>query len=134
MPILTFDSQVLSSFGTPPANLTYSLSGGSFGYKTVELRTVGTTDSKQVVGVAFNSLTAPGSGNGVFTTLSAFNGTTLRVDTAYIGTTFALVYQDRSSSLFTVISTGPTTRQTLTANGFDTVTPEFKRLWTLGYI
>lgn len=134
MALISFNSQVLSAFGLGPLNLNYSLSGGSFGYNTVELRTVGTTSSKQVVGVAFNSLTSPGSGTGVFSTLSAFNGTTLRVDRAYSGATFALIFSDRSTSLFTVTTAATTTQQTLTANDFDSVWPEIRRLRLLEYI
>ena len=134
MALISFNSQVLSAFGLEPLNLNYSLSGGSFGYNTVELLTVGTTSSKQVVGVAFNSLTSPGSGTGVFSTLSAFNDTTLRVDRAYSGATFALIFSDRSSSLFFVATAVAPTQQSLTANGFDTVYSEIRRLKQLGYI
>lgn len=135
MPIISFTSQVLSAYGQTPANLTWSVSGGS---NTVELLTVGTgpfnvasLSAKQVRGVAFNALTSPASGTGAFATLSAATGTTLRVDRAYNGSTFAVIYTDNSSTLFTC-ATG-TTAQTLTDNGFDSVTPEIRRLFVLGY-
>jgi hypothetical protein len=139
MPIISFTSQVLSAYGQTPSNLTWSVSGGSGGFNTVELLTVGTgpitsatLSAKQVRGIAFNALTSPASGAaGAFATLSAATGTTFRVNRAYNGSTFAVIYTDNSSALFTCI-TG-TAAQTLTANDFDSVTPEVRRLFVLGY-
>jgi hypothetical protein len=140
MPIISFTSQVLSAYGQAPSNLSWSVSGGSGGFNTVELLTVGTgpvTDAslsaKQVRGLAFNALTSPASGTNSFATLSAATGTTLRVDRAYNGSTFAVIYTDGSSTLFTCVTGAGTTAQSLTANGFDTVTPEIRRLVVLGY-
>lgn len=134
MPVISFNNQVLSSFGTTPLNLNWSLSSeGQF--KTVELLTTGTTASKAVRGIAFNTLlssaVSPASGTGSWAILSAFAGTTFRVDRAYNGQTMAIVFTDDSSSLFTVI-TG-TSQQTLTANGFDTSFPLIKKEVYLGY-
>lgn len=136
MAILSFNSQVLSAFGQTPANLSWSLSGGN---NTVHLVTVGTgplnvvaLSAKQVRGIAFNALTSPTSGTGIKASLSAFSGTTFNVDRAYNGTTFAVVYTDNTSTIFTCV-TG-TAQQTLTANGSDTVTPELRRLTVLGYM
>lgn len=139
MPIISFTNQALSSYGISPSNLTWSVSGDST-IKTVELLTVGTgsvlsttLSSKQVRGLAFNALTSPASGTGAWSvTLSAATGTTFRVDRAYNGQTFAVMYTDGSSTLFTVV-TG-TAAQSLTANGFDTTTPETRRKVLLGYI
>lgn len=140
MPIISFTSQVLSSFNVEPTNLSWSLSGGQDGFNTVELLTVGTgplnvpsLSAKQVRGIAFNSLTSPASGTGIFATLSAATGNTLRVDRAYRGSTFAVIYTDGSSTLFTCVTGAGTTSQSLTANGFDSVTPETRRLVQLGY-
>jgi hypothetical protein len=140
MPIISFTSQVLSAYGQTPSNLTWSVSGGSDGFNTVQLLTVGTgplndatLSAKQVRGIAFNALTSPASGTGIFATLSAHSGTTLRVDRAYNGSTFAVIYTDNSSALFTCITGVGTPSQTLTANGFDSVTPEIRRLFVLGY-
>ncbi len=140
MAVIGFNNQALSAFGDSPANLSWSLSSSGT-FKTVELLTVGTAgttpalSSKRVRGIAFNTLlssaVSPASGTGSFATLSAFSGTTFRVDRAYNGGTMALLFTDESSSLFTVL-TG-TTQQSLTANGFDTSFPEIKRLWLLGY-
>lgn len=135
MPIISFNSQVLSAYGQSPANLSWSLSGAT---NTVVLSTVGTgplnnasLSAKQVRGIAFNALTSPASGTGAFATLSAATGTTFRVDQAYNGRTFAVIYTDNTSTLFTCV-TG-TAAQSLTANGFDSVTPEIRRLVALGY-
>ena len=134
MAIIGFNNQVLSAFGQTPSNLSWSLSSAGT-YKTVELRTVGTnTGTLSTIGVrglAFNTLTSPASGTGTFVTLSAALGTTFRVDRAYNNATFAILYTNGTSSLFTCL-TG-TTLQSLTANGFDTTYPEVRRLWLLGY-
>lgn len=139
MPIISFTSQALSAYGQTPSNLSWSVSGGSTSFKTVELLTVGTgpfnnasLSAKQVRGIAFDALTSPASGTGTFsTTLSAATGTTFRVDRAHNGATFAVIYTDGSSTLFTC-TTG-TSAQSLTANGFDTTYPEIRRLFVLGY-
>ena len=138
MPIISFTNQALSSFGFTPSNLTWSVSGDS-PIKTVQMLTFGTgsvlsttLSSKQVRGIAFNALTSPASGTGIFATLSAATGTTFRVDRAYNGQTFAVIYTDGTSTLFTCV-TG-TAAQSLTANGFDTVIPDTRRKYLLGYI
>jgi len=141
MPIISFTSQVLSAYGQTPSNLSWSISGGSTAYKTVELLTVGTgpinnasLSAKQVRGVVFNALTSPASGTGTFTAaLSAATGTTFRVDRAHNGATFGVIYIDGSSTLFTCVTGASTTAQSLTANGFDTTYPEIRRLVVLGY-
>ena len=142
MAVIGFNNQALSAFGDSPANLSWSLSSSGT-FKTVELLTVGTAgttpelSSKRVRGIAFNTLlssaVSPASGTGSFATLSAFSGTTFRVDRAYNGSTMALLFTDESSSLFTALTGAGTTQQSLTANGFDTSFPEIKRLWLLGY-
>jgi hypothetical protein len=136
MPVISFNNQVLSAFGLDSVNLSWSLSStGQF--KTVELLTTGTTASKAVRGVAFNTLlssaVSPASGTGSFATLSAFAGTTFRVDSAYNGQTMAVVFTDDSSSLFTVVTGATTTQQNLTANGFDTSYPVIQQEVYLGY-
>jgi len=136
MPVISFNNQVLSAFDTNPSNLSWSLSSAGQ-WKTVELLTTGTTASKAVRGVAFNTLlssaVSPASGTGSFATLSAFTGTTFRVDRAYNGQTMAVVFTDDSSSLFTVVTGATTTQQTLTANGFDTSFPVIQKEVYLGY-
>ena len=134
MAIIGFNNQVLSAFGQTPSNLSWSLSSAGT-YKTVELLTTGTNtgalSTLRVQGLAFNTLTSPASGTGTFVTLSAATGTTFRVDRAYNNATFAVIYTNESSAIFTCL-TG-TTQQSLTANGSDTSYPEIRRLWLLGY-
>jgi len=132
MPVISFNNQVLSAYGLAPVNLNWSLSSAGT-YKTVELLTVGTVGTKQVRGVAFNTLAAPGSGTGAFATLSAAVGTTLRVDKAYNGATMAVVFTDDSSSLFTVVTGASAVAQSLTANDFNTSYPDIKAEVVLGY-
>ena len=137
MALVTFNNQALSAFGLQPINLNWSLSSTGT-YKTVELLTVGTgsvlsttLSSKQVEGIAFNTLTSPASGTGVFVTLSAATGTTFRVDSAHNGGQFAVIYSDGTSSLFTCATA--TAAQTLTFNNDETGFPEVTRLVYLGY-
>lgn len=137
MALVTFNNQALSAFGLQPTNLNWSLSSTGT-YKTVELLTVGTgsvlsttLSSKQVEGIAFNTLTSPASGTGVFVTLSAATGTTFRVDRAHNGAQFAVIYSDGTSSLFTCATA--TAAQTLTFNNDETGFPEITRLVYLGY-
>ena len=139
MAIIGFNNQVLSAFGQTPSNLSWSLSNTGT-YKTVELLTTGTgtlasptLSAKTVRGIVFNTLTSPESGTGTFASLSAYSGTSFRVDTAYNGQTMGLIYDDGSSTLFTVVTGVSATAQSLTGNGFDTSYPEVKRLWVLGY-
>lgn len=138
MAFISYNNQALSAFGQTPANLTWSVSGtGS--PKTVELLTVGTgplniasLSAKRVRGILFNSLTTPASGTGILVSLSAFSGTSFRVDRAYQGATLSVLYTDNTSTLF-VCQTG-TTVQSLTANGFDSVSPHARRLALLGML
>lgn len=138
MAFISYNNQALSAFGQTPANLSWSVSGTGLP-KTVELLTVGTgplnvasLSAKQVRGLLFNSLTNPASGTGIPVTLSAFSGTTFRVDRAYQGATLSVLYTDNTSTLF-VCQTG-TANQSLTANGFDSVSPQARRLALLGML
>lgn len=137
MAVVSFNNQALSSFGLNPTNLSWSLSSTGT-YKTVELLTVGTgsllstsLSAKQVRGITFNTLTVPASGTGLFVTLSAATGTTFRVDRAYDGAQFAVIYTDGTSSLFTCATS--TAAQTLTFNNYETGFPEITKLVYLGY-
>jgi len=137
MAVVSFNNQALSAYGLAPLNLSWSLSStGRF--KTVELLTVGTgplnsttLSAKRVEGIAFNTLTSPASGTGLFATLSAATGTTFRVDRAHNGAQFAVIYTDSTSSLFTCATA--TAAQTLTFNNDETGFPEITRLVYLGY-
>jgi hypothetical protein len=57
---------------------------------------------------------------------------TARIDRAYQGIQFGVVLANRSSTIFTA-ATGTAT-QTVSANGFDSVTPDVRRLVNLGYL
>ena len=142
MAVVSFNNQALSAFGLQPTNLNWSLSSAGI-YKTVELLTVGSgpvndasLSGKQVEGIAFNTLlssaVSPASGTGSFATLSAATGTTFRVDRAYDGSRFAIIYKDGTSSLFTC--TTATSAQTITFNNYETGYPEISRLVYLGYL
>lgn len=137
MAVVSFNNQALSASGLQPLNLSWSLSSTGT-YKTVELLTAGTgplnsatLSAKRVEGIAFNTLTSPASGTGIFVTLSADTGTTFRVDRAYNGAQFAVIYTDGTSSLFTCATA--TAAQTLTFNNYETGFPEIARLVYLGY-
>jgi len=131
MALIGFNNQALSSFDSPK-NLFWSLSNTGT-TKTCVLTSVGVHGSKQIYGVAFNSLT--GAPTTLFQNLSVATGTVINVDKAHNGTTFAVLFADHSSSLFTcVTASGMGTVQSLTANGFDSSFPEIRRLVTLGYI
>lgn len=131
MALIGFNNQALSSFDTP-RNLFWSLSNTGT-TKTCELTSVGIHQGKQVLGVAFNSLN--GTATTSYQNLSVATGTVIRVDRAHNGATFALLFTNHSSSLFTcVTASGMGTVQSLTANGFDTSYPEIRRLVTLGYM
>ena len=130
----SFNNQVLSAYGLTPLNLNWSLSSTGT-YKTVQLLSVGTVAGKAVQGVIFNTLLSsaysPASGTGTFATLSAFSGTTFRVDAAYNGQQMGILNVDDSTSLFTVV-TG-TALQTVSAADWTASYPEIRRLIQLGY-
>ena len=75
--------------------------------------------------------TNPVNLTGVLANLTA-NGATLAVDRAYNNTLFALVSSNRTSNIFNCLTA--TTAQSLTANGSESVTPEVRRLASLGYL
>jgi hypothetical protein len=57
---------------------------------------------------------------------------TAQIDRAYNTVNFAVINQDRSSSIFTAVTASTT--QTVTDNGYNTVTGEIRRLSHLGYL
>lgn len=120
MPVISFSSQLGNPTGTFPKSLIYSLSGVG-----VDIQTLG-TNAKFIV---FNPLPVS-SLTSTSVVLSAFPGTTIRVDTAYNGATFGIVYKNNESSLFTVAS--GTANQVLVSNdGGSTSYPEWRRLYNL---
>lgn len=125
MPLTAFTHQIGNPSATRPASLIVSLSAAGNNIITLGTNANGTEPVKFI---AFNGLAA-GSLTGTLATLSAFPGTQFRVDRAYTGRTFAIVYENNTSSLFTCLTS--TTVQSLTANNFQTIVPEMKRLWNL---
>jgi len=133
MAILSFPNQVLDPVSVNPPyipTVNYSLSA-----KGVDLISAGSN----IELVAFNNTTI--ALTNAYATLSAnkitstsVNAVTLRVDRAYNGVQFAVIYKDRSSSLFTAATaTQIPNGQTLTDNGFESVSPNLRRLVNLGY-
>lgn len=133
MAILSFPNQVLDPVSVNPPyipTVNYSLSA-----KGVDLISAGSN----IELVAFNDTTI--ALTNAYATLSAnkitstsVNAVTLRVDRAYNGVQFAVIYKDRSSSLFTAATaTQIPDGQTLTDNGFESVSPNLRRLVNLGY-
>ena len=107
---------------TTPTSLNASLSGNG-----VIVHTLGTN----VAGVAFNAVNLTGS----LTNINA-NGTRLRIDTAFNGTPMAVVYHDRSSTVFSVVTASGAgyNNQSLGTTSFDVTTPETRRLRNQGSI
>lgn len=135
MAILSFPNQVLDPTSVNPPYIpttNYSLSASG---KNVDLISAGSN----VELVAFDNTTktltnAYATLSANKTSGSATNAITIRVDRAYQGVQFAVVYKDRSSSLFTAATaTQAPNGQTLTDNGFETVSPNLRRLVNLGY-
>ena len=133
MAILSFPNQVLDPASVNPSYIptqNYSLSA-----KGVDLISAGSN----IELIAFNDTTI--SLTNAYATLSAnkisstsANAVTLRVDRAYNGVQFSVIYKDRSSSLFTAATaTQSPNGQTLTDNGFESVSPNLRRLVNLGY-
>jgi len=116
MPSYVFDFEVSNPLATNPNSLNASLTSNS-----VTVDTFGTNANALLFEPATTLL------NGVLVSLTV-NGTTLRVDTAYHGSLFAIA-SGRETSVFTVNS--GSAAQTATYNGFDSVGPEDRRLWNL---
>lgn len=130
MAIISFTNQVLNPQSVNPSYIpttNYSLSA-----KGVDLISAGSN----IELVAFND--APVALTNTYATLSAntsvADAVTLRVDRAYNGVQFGVIYKDRSSSIFTAATaTQSPNGQTLTANGSESVSPNLRRLVNLGY-
>jgi hypothetical protein len=128
MPIVSLANQVVrpGAVNPPYATTTYSNSG-----KSVGLISAGTL----IDSLAFNDIPAGRAMTGIFVQLSAVRlgtGVNFACDRAYNGVQFAVIYKDRSSTLFTC-ATG-TFAQTLVNNDYMTVTPNLRRLVSLGYV
>lgn len=120
MAVISFSSQLGNPNGTYPPSLIVSLSGVGVDIQTLD------ANAKYVV---FNPLPAS-SLTSQTAVISAYPGTTIRVDGAYQGQTFGIVYKNNDSSLFAVISA--VSNQILVSNdGGSTTYPEWRRLYNL---
>jgi len=128
MPLVSLANQVVrpGAVNPPYATTTYSNSG-----KSVGLISAGTI----IDSLAFNDIPAGRTMTGLFAQLSAARtglGVNFACDRAYHGVQFAVIYRDRSSTLFTCNTA--TFNQTLVNNDYMTVTPNLRRLVSLGYV
>ena len=121
-----FTDAVYDPTATSPQNLSVSLSGVS---NQIVLDTAGTYGGQTVIGIAYNPLSSP---VGTLVSLSAFDGTSFRVDEGFDGVDIALILANRQSSTVPVL-TGTTVQNVSAATdaGSD---PETRRLAHLGYI
>jgi hypothetical protein len=119
---LNLDNIVANPDVTTPSNLSVTLTSNN-----VIVHTLGTN----VYGVAFPDIA---SYSGSSSLISIATNTRLKINNAYNGTTFALIYKDRSSTTFTVVTAaGGYNAQSLATTSFDVTTPENLRLRNLGY-
>lgn len=86
--------------------------------------------NKTLVGILFNSIAGTSTAT---TTLSVATNVQFKVHPAYHGSTFALYFSDRSTTLFTV-NTATALQTGITNNGFTARGPEEIRKRLLGYI
>jgi hypothetical protein len=86
--------------------------------------------NKTLVGILFNSIAGTSTAT---TTLSVSNNVQFKVHPLYHGSTFAMYFSDRSTTLFTV-NTATALQTGLTTNGFTARGPEELRKRLLGYI
>ena len=95
--------------------------------------------------IAYNDLPAGTALTGVIRTLSGNdtanpavltgdNAFALRVDTAYAGTQFGVLYEDRSAATFVATFGGRARKQALSDAGQELVTENIRRLSNLGYL
>lgn len=130
MPLVSLTNQVVrpGAVNPPYATTTYSATA-----KSVGLIPAGT--GALIDSLAFNNIPSGTAMTGIFVQLSGVNlGRAIQfaVDRAYNGVQFAVIYNNRTSTLFTC-ATG-TQVQTLVNNDYNTVTPNIRRLASLGYV
>jgi len=121
MPSLVLSNLVANPNATSPTSLNLSLTSNG-----VDLQIVGSN----VKALAFNAASSLDSSTTVYSVTANGIKTTFRADNAYDETDFALILNDGSSFTFELDQSSPN-GQTLTNNGFDTVTSEQLRLWNL---
>ena len=121
MPSLVLSNLVANPNATSPTSLNLSLTSNG-----VDLQIVGSN----VKALAFNAASSLDNSTTVYSVTANGIKTTFRADNAYNETDFALILNDGSSFTFELDQSSPN-GQTLTNNGFDTVTSEQLRLWNL---
>jgi hypothetical protein len=137
MAIISFPNQVLNPASVKPDYIpttNYSLSALNVDIISIgsNIELVAFNNASVALTNAYATLSANATPNSQ--TLSAANAVTLRVDRAYNGVQFAVVYKDRSSSIFTAATaTQAPNGQTLTDNQYESVSPNLHRLVNLGY-
>jgi hypothetical protein len=92
----TFSNFVFDVSVENPPQLGPSLSGSN---NQVILNSGGTYGGKTIAGLLYNEISGLSTS---MVSLSVVSGITFKVDTKYHGSTFALYFADRSSTLFTV--------------------------------
>lgn len=122
----TFSNFVFDVSTQNPPQLGVSLSGSN---NEVVLDLRGTYSDKTVAGLLYDEL---GGSSTSLVSLSVVSGITFRVDTKYNGSTFALYFTDRSSTLFTV-NTASTLQNVTGAVTFDNRGPIERRRFAVEF-
>ena len=128
MPQIQFINTLADPTSTTPETLNVSLSS-----KGVVLETLGSNVKYLVFQDTPIALTTN------YQTLSTPAGTKFRADTAYSGIQFGVIFNDNSSTIFTVVTGGTNAAnrvtyvlQTVASNGYDSQSlADFQRLWNL---
>jgi len=124
--VFTHQVSVPTQYNPTSLNLSTSAFDEAGSFIGVNLVVLGSSAESLLFQPAANNLT------GLYAVLSAtLDGvaTSFRVDRAFHNAQFAIQRADNSSSIFTCASGTPA--QTLVDNGFDSVSPEQRRLWNL---
>lgn len=122
----TFSNFVFDVSTQNPPQLGPSLSGSN---NQVILNSSGTYGGKTVAGLLYNEINGLSTG---MVSLSVVSGITFRVDTKYHGSTFALYFTDRSSTLFTV-NTAAANQNVTSAVTFDNRGPIERRRFAVEF-
>jgi len=128
MPQIQFTNTLANPASTTPETLNVSLTS-----KGVVLEQLGTNVKFLVFQDTPRALTTN------YQTLSTPSGSKFRADTAYSGIQFGVIFNDNSSTIFTLVTGGTNAAnrvtyvlQTVTSNGYDSQSfADFQRLWNL---
>jgi hypothetical protein len=128
MPQIQFTNTLADPASTTPETLNVSLTS-----KGVVLEQLGSNVKFLVFQDTPSALTTN------YQTLSTPEGTKFRADTAYRGAQFGVIFNDNSSTIFTLVTGGTNAAnrvtyvlQTVTSNAYDSQSlADFQRLWNL---